>query len=115
MDQRLASPLRIQVTAVRREVDRRHVALAEASNVMEALASEPWDRLTPDQAGMRELSPHARAMLPAGTLRVDIIGDLDGLPSKRLDVEVRWLAQPGRPVAKVRFSSWVYQNGEEKK
>ena len=97
------------LAADRRALDRRREAAQEAANIMERLASTPWDDLTPEALDVAKLSPEARKALPGGILKVAVTtqGAL-----KRLAVEVRWRGQGGPAEAPVRLTSWVARRKE---
>ena len=98
-------------TAERRAAERRQWARQEATNVLERLTAQPWDRLTAESAAMLELSPQARAVLPEGELRIEVTSQPGPPRAKRLSVDVRWQRPAGQPDASVRLTTWVYPRG----
>ena len=88
----------------RRAIERRHVAIREAGNVLERIAAVPWARLTPQSVGEIRLSEAARQALPGAELAVDVTepGQEPGL--KRVAVRIGWQDWPeARPVQAVCF------------
>ena len=96
------------VGAERRASERRGWAAQEAANGMERLTALPFDRLTSEVAKTTaKLSDAARGALPDSRLIAEVRDSDDGLPLKRIDLEVRWRGRSGLDEAPVRLTSWV--------
>jgi Tfp pilus assembly protein PilE len=93
----------------RRAAERREIALFEAANVMERLASEDWESLAPKAAAEDPLSTAAKEMLPGGRLTTEIQLIGDNPAAKRIVVEVQWLNRAGESESPVRLVTWRYQ------
>lgn len=100
------------VAVERRAADRRQVAALEAANVMERLASQPWEDLTAERTAEMKLSTQARDVLPEGELKLEIQNESGQPEARRILIEVHWKGQASQPVAPVRLTSWIYRRGD---
>ena len=99
----------LAVTAAqRRAIDKRVIALTEAANVAERIATLPWDRITPEGLADVELSPAAQKKLPRGVLKLAVEPAAAGLPARRVDVEITWALGSLGGERPVRLSFWAY-------
>lgn len=97
------------VAAERRATERRQYALQEASNLLDRLASRPFDRVTPESARAVALPEAARAALPGAELAVTVDGGDD---TRRVAVRLRWRGRGGEWEAPVRLTTWVERRRE---
>lgn len=97
--------------AERRAWDRRQWAAQEASNLMEEATSRPFEAVTASALKSLQLSPQARALLPAAELASEVAeNDPAGGPgSKRVAIRLRWHNRSGEWDAPVRLTSWIYR------
>ncbi len=98
------------VTQQRRAAQEQSAALVEAGNLMEDLASRPWDELTPQRLAAVELSDQCRRRLPHGKLRLEVAAE--DQDAKRIGIQIEWGATPGRTNAPVRLTAWRYRDQE---
>ena len=101
------------LAAQRRGAERRERAILEAANLMERLASRPWDELTPDLGRSLSLSPAAAASLRDGALEVAIAPGRGEPASKSIAITIRWGDRPGIPSAPVRLVAWVHRRASD--
>jgi hypothetical protein len=104
------------VGAERRAWDRRQWAAQEASNLMEEATSRPFEAVTAASLKSLQLSPQARALLPAAELASEVAeNDPAGGPgSKRVAIRLRWHNRAGEWDAPVRLTSWIYRGRPER-
>lgn len=101
--------------ALERRADQRHrQALAEASNIMERLAAEPWERITNEDLQNSQLAAPIRRQLPEAQLRVALHESADAPTAKQIALELSWNDHTGKQVAPVRLSVWIYRQNEAK-
>ncbi len=93
----------------RRAVDHRLLAIQEASNLLERLTSEPFDRLSSERAKAISEGSLPKKGLPGGSWQIDVV-DVQGgpLPAKRLSVRLRWQDRSQGWDGPVSLTSWVY-------
>jgi hypothetical protein len=82
-------------------------AQCEAANVLERIAALEYEQLTDEAASAMALSKEARAALPGGKLKVDLVAAEDQPRHKRIVVEVRWSGARGQPRA-LQLVGWKY-------
>ncbi|MBN2475804.1 MAG: hypothetical protein JXB62_14425 [Pirellulales bacterium] len=103
----------LQLTAAtatgNRALDHRLAAIREAANLMERLATIPWDDLTPQTVQDAQLGEAARDALPGATVQVDLTTGEDQPAAKRIAVVIGWHERAGQPVAPVRLVAWRYR------
>jgi hypothetical protein len=101
--------------AEQRSWDRRQLASAELSNLMEELTGQPFDAVTPLAVRDLPLSPQARRSLPGAELKIDVVENdpVGGVGSKRVAIRLRWLGRSGQWDAPVRLVSWIYRGRPE--
>ena len=98
------------VAGERRAFERRRLALATASNLMERATALPWDRLNDDSLQKLWLSGIARANLPKATLSAEFSDEKDdGIESKKINLTIRWIGSHGVADRPVRLVGWVYR------
>ncbi len=93
-------------------VERRQRAVLEVANVMERLAADPFDEVTPERAQRMTLSDAARHGLPGCELKVDLSPSetaAKGGAAKRITVQLRWRDRSGEWAGPVRLTSWIYR------
>lgn len=99
-------PLMKGVAQTQRATDRQRIALREATNLLEQVATRPWADLVPESLNQLALTDTAKAHLPEATLTFDVAEQTEPIVSKRVAVQVRWLPKPGRPTESVRLVAW---------
>jgi hypothetical protein len=93
----------------RRDAERHHWALTEASNCLERLSAVSWSELTPQRAEKEALSPSAQEVLGPAARLVASIEEAAGVPTgQKVAVEVRF-TNDGRPAPVVRMVTWRYR------
>jgi len=95
--------------AQQREVRWREAALAEAANVMERLAAQKWDELSPERVAKVAISEETRQRLPDGSLAVQVTQSAGEPVAKEIAVTVRWRPRTGVPDAQVRLVAWRFR------
>jgi hypothetical protein len=93
----------------RRAIERRHVAIREAGNVLERIAALPWARLTPQSVGEFRLSEAARQALPGAELAVELTEPGQEPGMKRIAVRIGWQDRPEAPPRPVQAVSFRYR------
>lgn len=88
---------------------RHQQALAEASNIMERLAAEPWEQVTSETLSKTPLSAHVRQQLPGAQLSVALHVPAGMPAAKQIALELSWSDQTGKQVAPLRLSAWIYK------
>ena len=91
----------------RRSVERRECAIQEVANLMEHLATEPWERVTAQSTAKSSLSGEARRKLPGAELAIDVAETDPGLGEKRLSIRLRWRNRAGDWDAPVRLTAYI--------
>lgn len=91
----------------RRTMVRRARAIQTAANVMERLAAEGWDHVTPE-ASVRYQPLIDSADLPVANLDIQVVEDDDAWPAKRVTVIVSWRGGLAPVASKVRLATWAY-------
>lgn len=103
------------MSARRLAVEHEQAAIREAGNVMERLASRPWDQLSPESVRDLQLSDEARQTLPGAELQVRLATpEKEGDP-KQIAVEIRWPERSDGPPRTVRVAAWKYRTPATKK
>src|SRR5687767_8593139 len=98
------------VAVAQRDADLRQIALLEASNVLEQITALPFDALDAQRAQESGLSDHARQLLGADALKVDVQSVNEEPPAKRVTVAVHYKeSKTGQ--GSVRLTAWVFQRG----
>ena len=99
----------------RRASDRRQWALQTASNVLERVSREPFERVTPETVKSIAAATAAERALPdpAWEVAVDVVKG-EATPSKRVTLGLRWKERSGELGAPVRLTSWVFRTGAAK-
>lgn len=100
----------------RHVADSRQLALFEVANVMERIASLPWDELTPEAAADVRLPDNIRRRLTGAELKIEVS---DSPPerkpsSKRITVSIRWRDRAGRMLPPVGITTWRYLGTERR-
>ena len=94
------------IAAMHRATERQQFALQEATNALERLTAMPWQQLTRETAATTLLSTEAKRRLPGAELRVSVNAADDPVPSRRIQVEIRWKNANGPSQAPVRLTAW---------
>ena len=103
----------LSLTAIqRRAAERRTIALEEAANVTESLASLTWEELTPERVAQYRLSEPAQQILEGGVLEIGIEPSTSGPPAKLVRVEITWPNGASGSDAAVRLSAWIFSRGK---
>jgi len=95
----------------RRAVERRERAVLEVSNLMERVASRPWDELSTEALVGLKLSASSAAFLPGSNLSLKVIPSDDPPIRKQIVIEIRWRDRSARTEAPVRVVAWVHRRG----
>lgn len=98
------------VAQQRRLAQQQVIAMAEAGNLMEDLASRHWNDIAPEQVASLALSEECQRSLPDGKLHVDVVAE--DQDAKRISLRIDWLAASGRRGEPVRLVGWIYRNEE---
>lgn len=98
------------VAQQRRLARQQAVAMAEAGNLMEELASRSWSRIDAKQVASLGLSAECRRVLPDGQLHVDVVEE--DQDTKRISVRIDWRGAAGRRSVPVRLVGWSYRREE---
>jgi hypothetical protein len=98
------------VAQERRLARQQTVALREATNLMEDLASRGWDEIRPQGLASLGLSEECRRVLPDGKLQVEVTPE--DQDAKRIRVQIDWRTPAGNRVEPVRLVAWKYRNEE---
>lgn len=101
-------PLIAAQSRVRLNLERRRMALAEAENLLERMSGIPYARLTPELVRELKLSAAAQQALPSGEAHCQVVEETTAPLGKRLEVEIRWDAGPGKKSPPCRLVTWVY-------
>lgn len=94
--------------AERRFVERRAIAQQEAANLIERVASIPFEELTPDSLQSLAIDPDVAKLLPDGLASLSLAEEPGTLPAKRVAVEVSWLGAGKRRELPVRLTTWRF-------
>lgn len=92
----------------------REEALQGLHNLMDDLTTRPYSDLTPEAAKKVELSPALKRQLPGAKLQVqieEVPGGKSEPNRKRIHVELGWNQRNGQPLAPMRLTAWVHQQG----
>lgn len=98
------------VAQQRRLARQQAVAMTEAGNLMEELASRPWSQIDAKQTASLGLSEECRRVLPDGQLHVDVVAE--DLDAKRISLRIDWRGAAGRRSEPVRLVAWKYRHEE---
>lgn len=107
----LTTRLIVESTRVERSNSRRMIAINEASNVVERLATIDWDRLDADLAAATKLDPDAAARLPQASLKTTIDRSKEDLLIKKIHVEIAWMDSTGSRARPVTLTVWRARPG----
>jgi Tfp pilus assembly protein PilV len=98
--------------AERRSADRRGWAVQAASNVLERVAAEPFDRVTAETVKSIAAATGATKALPDAAWEIDVADEPDKpVASKRVGLSLRWKERSGGWSSPVRLTSWVFRKG----
>jgi Tfp pilus assembly protein PilE len=87
----------------------RQAALQEAANLMERLASQPWDDLTTEGVKGLRLSDETSRAVPDATLAIEI-GQPQGEPAaKQITVNINLNELPGVPARPMQLVAWKHR------
>lgn len=93
-----------------RHVEHRQLAMAEVENLMDRIASQPWNAIGEQFAKRLKISDEAQKRLPDAMLDVVITPAADA-NSKRISVALAWRERKSVSSAPVRLTTWVYRGG----
>ena len=97
-------------TAVQQEAVRDHSrAVQLAANVMERLAAQPWDELTPDKVRPLQDAEEFRQNLPDAKVEIQVTESPGEPGAKLVAVVVRREPRPDVPQRPVRLVAWRYR------
>lgn len=106
-----AIPILRNISHQRRSADRQQIALAEASNILDALTSRPWGDITNANAGSLSLSAEANRQLPGAQLQVAVVPNATRPEEKRITLSLTWENDRGVSGAPVKLTTWVFERG----
>ncbi len=95
-----------------REARWRQAALCEAANVMERLAAQTWEELSPERMAKASLSEEARQALPGGAVAVQVAQPPGDPEAKEIAVTVRWRSRADTPEARLRLVAWKFRKSK---
>jgi hypothetical protein len=102
----------LATVACDRRTARQHiVAVQEAGNLMEDLASRGWDEVSTEKLASAGLSEPCRRALPGATLRVDV--SAEDQDSKRIHLRIGWRNASGE--AAEELTAWKFHGQEAKR
>ena len=78
-------------------------------NLMEELATRPYEELTPETAEKIELPEALRSQLPGAKLEVEITEPDTQPPAKRIRMRLVWNQRSGMPLSPIRLTAWVHE------
>lgn len=92
----------------RTAVEKQFAAQGEAANVVERVATMPYEDLTPEKLQQLSLSAETQAILPGGKLAIACVDLAEpDVPHKRVAVKVTWPTSAGTERA-VQLTTWKY-------
>lgn len=91
----------------RRAVERRERARQEVANVMEHLAAQDWDLITPSAVAAVALAPDAQKALPSAEL--ELMVETDESEAKKLSIALRWRNHAGEFESPVIVTTWLFR------
>lgn len=105
----LTAELVVRVATQQQSLDRRAIALQEASNLLERWAAEDPELQSTDVDPSTLLSDSAKQVLPSGQAILERSQTVEGL--SKLAVMITWEDRPGRVAAPVRLTTWISPEG----
>lgn len=97
------------VAQQRRGIELRQRAIEIADNLLERLAAEPWEGLSPDRLAEFARAASAEQALPGGELKLALVEPPAEPAAKRIDLEVSWRASAAQVRNRVQLSGWVFR------
>jgi prepilin-type N-terminal cleavage/methylation domain-containing protein len=99
--------------AEHRAIQRKRCALEAATTVLDCLSVRDWSAITSESAAAIHLPPETTRLLADPHLQVSVVEEKEqqGLPGKRVSVEITWANAAGRAKEQVRLSTWVFARG----
>ncbi len=99
--------------AEHRAIQRKRWALEAAATVLDCLTVRDWAAITNDSAAAIHLPPETTRLLVDPRLDVLVVEEKEqqGLPRKRVSVEITWSNAAGGAKEHVRLSTWVFARG----
>lgn len=104
--------LLLMVTQQRRLARQYTIATQEAGNLMEQVASQPWDKTTSKNLASLALPETCTTHLPDADLSVDV-ADEDNA-TRRITIALQWQSAPERAPDSVRLVGWKFLAQEDK-
>ena len=93
----------------RRAADRRVMAIQEASNLLERLCAEPFEKITADRAKALGAESPALKELPGASWGFEVVESKANSPAgKRISAKLRWKDRSAGWDGPVSLSCWVY-------
>jgi prepilin-type N-terminal cleavage/methylation domain-containing protein len=83
------------------------IALIEAGNLMESIAAEEWEAITPNLAASLVLSSAAVQNLTDPRWEIDVRQATEPV-AKRVTIRLHWGDRTGQPNPPVRLTAWMY-------
>lgn len=94
-----------------RAAGQRQLATIEAANLMDRIASRPWNELNPEFAKSVKVSDDVQRQLLDADVNVAITTPADDANAKQIALTLKWQDRKNVPVAPVRLTTWVYRRG----
>lgn len=104
--------LLLMVTRQQRLARQYAVATQEAGNLMEHVASQPWNKTTSENLASLALSETCTSHLPDADWSVDV-ADEDNA-TRRITIAVQWQSAPERAPDSVRLVGWKFLAQEDR-
>ena len=102
------------LAAERRAAERQLCAVQEVANLMERVASRPWEDVTPESLRAVRLSDRAMQALPGAELAATVDDASATRGEKRISLRLRWRNRAGTWSAPVRLTAWIYRHGGDR-
>jgi len=93
---------------------KKRCALEAAANLLDRLSASDWRSITQQKGSGIHLPDDTVQFLVDPRLSVTVSDKKDGLPAKKISVEIDWAHKPGGKSEEVRLSTWVFERGGKK-
>lgn len=103
--------LLLMVTQQQRLARQQVVADQAAGNLMEQIASTPWEDTTSEKLASIALPEPSVAQLPDANLSVDVVDEDPA--TRRITVAIEWQNAPGYTSESVRLVGWKFRAEED--
>lgn len=106
-----AAQLLVTVAHQRRSASQYAMAVREAGNLMEDLASRPWADTTAQRLSSVQLSEECRRCLSDAKLQVDV--EEESHDARRIHLAIDWCRTSGSRGEPVRLVGWKFREQEQ--